>query len=178
MKLDVSPPLQAGHYYVLDGGFSTQLSRYVAGVDADPLWTARSLVTRKQEVARVHRDFLAAGARIVITCSYQVSNQLFQDELGLSRAETREHLGTQPSLDDIELLNKESASFMDCDRGCGCSGQCPAGVARRGGGGRGAGPHAGGRLRGSVRSLSARRQRVYREVAILRSLKRQVKLKC
>ena len=97
MKLDVSPPLQAGHYYVLDGGFSTQLSRYVAGVDADPLWTARSLVTRKQEVARVHRDFLAAGARIVITCSYQVSNQLFRDELGLSRAETREHLGTQHS---------------------------------------------------------------------------------
>ena len=97
MKLEVFPPLEAGHYYVLDGGFSTQLSRYVAGVDADPLWTARSLVTRKQEVARVHRDFLAAGARIVITCSYQVSNQLFRDELGLSRAETREHLGTQPS---------------------------------------------------------------------------------
>ena len=103
MKLDVSPPLQAGHYYVLDGGFSTQLSRYVAGVDADPLWTARSLVTRKQEVARVHRDFLAAGARIVITCSYQVSNQLFKDELGLSRAETREHPGTQPSQNDIDF---------------------------------------------------------------------------
>ena len=93
MKLNFHTPLEAGQYYVLDGGFSTQLSNYVTNVDSDPLWTARSLVDNKDHVVRVHRDFLAAGARIILTCSYQVSNQLFQQYLGLDKQQTREHLG-------------------------------------------------------------------------------------
>ena len=110
MKLKIVAPLQPNDYYVLDGGFSTQLSRfeahregfsehslpifrYVQGVDTDPLWTARSLVDNAEAVRKVHRDFLTAGARIVLTCSYQVSGDLFKEELGLSRAQTREHIG-------------------------------------------------------------------------------------
>ena len=62
-------------------------------MDTDPLWTARSLVDNAEAVRRVHRDFLTAGARIVLTCSYQVSGDLFKEELGLSRAQTREHIG-------------------------------------------------------------------------------------
>ena len=93
LKLNFNTPLESGHYYVLDGGFSTQLSKYVTNVDSDPLWTARSLVDNKEHVVRVHRDFLSAGARIILTCSYQVSNQLFQQYLGLDKQQTREHLG-------------------------------------------------------------------------------------
>ena len=83
MKLIFSKPLEEGQYYVLDGGFSTQLSKYVSGVDDDPLWTARSLVNNKSEVVKVHRDFLAAGARIVLTSSYQVirAANLFKIEI-------------------------------------------------------------------------------------------------
>ena len=62
-------------------------------MDTDPLWTARSLVDNAEAVRRVHRDFLTAGARIVLTCSYQVSVDLFKEELGISRAQTREHIG-------------------------------------------------------------------------------------
>lgn len=39
MKLRICAPIEEGQYYLLDGGFSTQLSRYVQGVDSDPLWT-------------------------------------------------------------------------------------------------------------------------------------------
>ena len=67
--------------------------RYVNNVDTDPLWTARSLVTNPEAVRKVHTDFLAAGARIVLTCSYQVSVNLFKEELNLTRAQTREHIG-------------------------------------------------------------------------------------
>ena len=67
--------------------------RYVNNVDTDPLWTARSLVTNPEAVRKVHTDFLAAGARIVLTCSYQVSVNLFNEELNLTRAQTREHIG-------------------------------------------------------------------------------------
>ena len=111
MKLKIVNPLSPNDYYVLDGGFSTQLSRfeerrevsenknslssfrYVNNVDTDPLWTARSLVTNPEAVRKVHTDFLAAGARIVLTCSYQVSVNLFKEELNLTRAQTREHIG-------------------------------------------------------------------------------------
>ena len=72
-------------------------------MDTDPLWTARSLVDNAEMVSRVHRDFLTAGARIVLTCSYQVSVGLFKEELGLSRAQTREHIGMRKHC--IELLN-------------------------------------------------------------------------
>jgi len=101
MKLIFNKPLEEGQYYVLDGGFSTQLSKYVSGVDDDPLWTARSLVNNKSEVVKVHRDFLAAGARIVLTSSYQVSCQLFQEYLGLNKTQTHEHL-----VDSVKLAWK------------------------------------------------------------------------
>ena len=91
-------PLSPGRYYVLDGGFSSQLSRYVAGVDQDPLWTARSLVEQKEAVLKVHRDFLSAGADIILTSSYQASKELLKAELGLSRAETHRHIVSSAEL--------------------------------------------------------------------------------
>ena len=123
MKLKIVNPLSPNDYYVLDGGFSTQLSRfeerrevsenknslssfrYVNNVDTDPLWTARSLVTNPEAVRKVHTDFLAAGARIVLTCSYQVSVNLFKEELNLTRAQTREHIGSD------ELSSSEHQVF-------------------------------------------------------------------
>ena len=92
MRVVATAPLSQGRYYVLDGGFSTQLSRYVAGVDEDPLWTARSLVENKEAVLKVHRDFLSAGADIILTSSYQASKELMKEQLGLSRAETHQQI--------------------------------------------------------------------------------------
>ena len=92
MKVVCEAPLSPDRHYVLDGGFSTQLGRYVSGVDQDPLWTARSLVDNKEAVVKVHKDFLSAGADIILTCSYQASKELFKEELGLSREETYGHI--------------------------------------------------------------------------------------
>jgi len=77
---------------LLDGGFSTQLSKYLGAekVDADPLWTARSLIESPDTVCRVHRDFLAARARVLLTASYQASVQGFKEHLGLSAEKTKE----------------------------------------------------------------------------------------
>lgn len=81
-------PFKAGQYYVLDGGFSTQLSKYVTGVDQDPLWTARSLIKEKNSVVRVHRDFLASGARVILTNTYQASKDGFREFLDLDEKDT------------------------------------------------------------------------------------------
>lgn len=63
---------------VIDGGLSTQLERM--GHDLrDPLWTARTLLDDPGAVADAHRAFVAAGAQVVITASYQVSRQGFTE---------------------------------------------------------------------------------------------------
>lgn len=61
---------------ILDGGLSTQLDR--RGFDvAGPLWTARALLDQPSVIEEAHRDFVDAGADVVITASYQVSRQGF-----------------------------------------------------------------------------------------------------
>ena len=76
------PPLGLRPDAVLDGGLSTQLERRGARVDG-PLWTARLLLDDPGLVAAAHRDFVDAGADVVITASYQVSRRGFVEQ-GLS----------------------------------------------------------------------------------------------
>jgi len=61
---------------VIDGGLSTQLEAMGHQL-VDSLWTARVLVEDPEVVAGAHRAFVNAGARIVITASYQVSRPGF-----------------------------------------------------------------------------------------------------
>ncbi len=57
---------------MLDGGLSTALEQQ--GVDlGGALWTARLLGSAPERLARAHRAFVEAGARVVTTASYQAS---------------------------------------------------------------------------------------------------------
>ena len=67
---------------VLDGGLSTQLESRGHAMD-DPLWTGRVLVQNPSAITRAHRDYVEAGARVLVTASYQVSRRGFA-EAGLS----------------------------------------------------------------------------------------------
>ena len=70
---------------VIDGGLSTQLTRL--GEDmTGTLWTGRVLLENPAAVTRAHADYLAAGADIVITASYQLSRWGFE-QAGLSSDE-------------------------------------------------------------------------------------------
>jgi homocysteine S-methyltransferase len=72
---------------VLDGGLATELER--AGEDLDdPLWSARVLVERPERVLDVHASYLAAGAEVVTTASYQASFEGFAAR-GLAPAAAR-----------------------------------------------------------------------------------------
>jgi homocysteine S-methyltransferase len=67
--------------HVLDGAMATELER--RGFDLDgPLWSAHVLVDSPEAIAAVHRDYLEAGADCLLTASYQVSAEGFQ-QLGL-----------------------------------------------------------------------------------------------
>jgi homocysteine S-methyltransferase len=67
---------------IIDGGLSTELERLGAKFDG-VLWTGRTLLDDPSLVQQAHENFAAAGAEILITASYQVSQSGFA-ELGLS----------------------------------------------------------------------------------------------
>lgn len=67
---------------LIDGGLSTALESL--GVDVSgPLWTARAIRDEPARLEDAHRAFVAAGARIVTTASYQCAAD---DEEGLRSA--------------------------------------------------------------------------------------------
>jgi len=80
----------ADHVVLLDGGLSTALEER-GHVLADALWTARLLLEAPSEVTAAHAAFVAAGAEVLITASYQVSEQGFV-AAGLSAADARDAL--------------------------------------------------------------------------------------
>ncbi len=63
--------------HVLDGGMATELENL--GFDlSGVLWSAQVLEDSPQAIARVHRAYLEAGADCLITASYQVSAEGFE----------------------------------------------------------------------------------------------------
>lgn len=70
---------------VIDGGLSTQLT--ALGQDTSGhLWTGRVLLENPEAIRRAHADYVAAGADVVITSSYQVSRRGFE-QAGMDAAQ-------------------------------------------------------------------------------------------
>jgi len=67
---------------VLDGSFSSPLEAEGVQIQGDPLWTARALITDHAKVLEVHKKYLAAGAKIIETNSYQAAIPNLRKELG------------------------------------------------------------------------------------------------
>lgn len=77
---------------VVDGGLSTQLQSLGQSIDGD-LWTGRVLLDDPAAVTRAHAAYVRAGADVVITSSYQVSRQGFQ-QAGMTRDHADEALAS------------------------------------------------------------------------------------
>ncbi|MEO3753910.1 homocysteine S-methyltransferase [Streptomyces sp. B6B3] len=78
------PPPLGDRTLVLDGGLSNQLR--AQGCDlSDPLWSARLLVEDPAQLRAAHAAYLRAGARVLITGSYQASFEGFAGR-GIGRA--------------------------------------------------------------------------------------------
>jgi homocysteine S-methyltransferase len=68
----LAPFLQTFGFAMLDGGASTELERQGADLD-DPLWTSRVLLDAPDRIRAMHRAFLASGADVIATVTYQAS---------------------------------------------------------------------------------------------------------
>lgn len=74
---------------IIDGAMGTELERRGCDIN-DPLWSARLLADQPEIIAAVHRDYLDAGADILITASYQATYEGFMGR-GMSE-DTADHL--------------------------------------------------------------------------------------
>lgn len=81
----LEPFLKKQSVCIVDGGFGSELAS--RGYDlGDSLWSAGLLVHNSQAIAKVHLDYLQAGADIIITASYQASIEGFMAR-GMSKDE-------------------------------------------------------------------------------------------
>lgn len=69
---------------VLDGGLATELERRGVSIEG-VLWSARALVEQPAVVRQVHADYLAAGADVVSTATYQAALSTLGDPAILRR---------------------------------------------------------------------------------------------
>lgn len=79
---------EAAHPLVLDGGLGTALETRGIGLSHE-LWSAELIRNDAQTLTEVHAEFVAAGARIVTTASYQATPLGFA-AAGVSADEGRE----------------------------------------------------------------------------------------
>lgn len=71
---------------VLDGALATELETRGCDLD-DSLWSGRILLEQPDIIQAVEASYLEAGARCLITASYQVTPQALQKQRGLSEKE-------------------------------------------------------------------------------------------
>jgi homocysteine S-methyltransferase len=96
MTSPMSPLPVEGEVLLLDGGSATTLAE--RGHDLDgPLWSARLLLEDPDAVRAMHRDFLDAGARVLLTVSYQLSGEGLE-RLGVPASRTGELMARSVAL--------------------------------------------------------------------------------
>jgi len=75
---------------VMDGGMGTELERCGAEqVNSHQLWSAIANVNQPEIVLRAHRNFIDAGAQVIVANSYQANVPLFVEALSMSVEDAR-----------------------------------------------------------------------------------------
>lgn len=99
-----------GPFAVLDGGLSTALEE-LGERPAGALWTAHTLLERPEVVTAAHRAAVAAGADVVISSSYQASEEGFV-AAGLDPSSARRLLAST-----TEVARRSGARLVACSVG-------------------------------------------------------------
>ena len=99
-EIDITYPI------LLDGGLSNQVEAQGANLEHD-LWTAKLLDENPNEIINAHLSYLEAGARILLTSSYQASIK------GLLKAGYNEHRAIELLLLTVSLANEAIKRFKN-----------------------------------------------------------------
>ncbi|CBY11341.1 unnamed protein product [Oikopleura dioica] len=107
---------------VIDGGMGTELVRCgVQDVDKHKLWSALANVDFPDSVVQAHKNFIDAGADVIISNTYQSNQPLLMSELQISREEADNLL-----LKTVDLARKAAGSETIVAGSIGPFPDCPA----------------------------------------------------
>lgn len=69
--------LNKGQIVIMDGGTGSEIGR--RGLKTTPpLWSAEALLSHPQAVKQIHRDYIEAGAQIIITNTFRTTKRTFK----------------------------------------------------------------------------------------------------
>ena len=89
---------------IMDGGTGTEISRRGVALDSSRSWSARANIASPDMVRDIHRDYILAGAEIIITNTFSTS---------------RATLATDGLSEQTEAINKQSVRLaMDARKSC------------------------------------------------------------
>jgi S-methylmethionine-dependent homocysteine/selenocysteine methylase len=106
---------------VLDGGLSNQLEAQGADL-SDALWSARLLADDPAAITAAHAAYYAAGARVVITSSYQASFQGFATR-GIDHARAAQLLRRSIELARAAEAQAETGAEAEAEAGSAAAGR-------------------------------------------------------
>jgi homocysteine S-methyltransferase len=97
-------------FVMLDGGLATEMER--RGADLDHfLWSARMLAEAPELIRQVHYDYLAAGADVIATATYQASFEGFERAgFDRSQAEALMRLSAELAVDARDAFWADTAN--------------------------------------------------------------------
>ena len=96
--------LDAKRIVIIDGATGTEISRRGVTIHSDLSWSANANITYPNLVRDIHRDYILAGAEIIITNTFSTS---------------RTTLATDGLADQTEEINKQSVRLaMDARTNC------------------------------------------------------------
>jgi len=105
MSTPIDTFLNTRGFLMLDGGLATELERL--GHDLDhPLWSAHVLLTQPDDIIKIHRSYLEAGADCITAASYQASMPGFVAQ-GLEIAEAQSLI-----IRSVELACQARTAFV------------------------------------------------------------------
>lgn len=95
-----------------DGGMGQELIRR-SGEPPDPLWSAKVMIERPDLVLETHRDFIAAGARVITVNSYSATRPRLEREGRVDRLD-----GLHRTACELALKAREGAAHAVAVAGC------------------------------------------------------------
>lgn len=106
--------LSTSRVFVIDGGFSTQLAKYVgSNIDGHALWSALFNVTNPTAVKQAHLDYLESGSQIILTNTYQASIEGFTQHLNMNRADSVALIKST-----VKLAQDAREEFLQANKSC------------------------------------------------------------
>ncbi|HEY3993342.1 MAG TPA: homocysteine S-methyltransferase family protein [Ktedonobacteraceae bacterium] len=75
-EINLKNRLAAGDLLVMDGGMGSELERRSIPTTL-PLWSAEALLTHPEAVEQIHKDYIDAGAELIITDTFRTTRRAF-----------------------------------------------------------------------------------------------------